>query len=114
MVTHAKLAALITSACGVAACSSEQPYQQLPDVARLPETLLSKDEQQARIVDGKAASQGDASAEGDRGDKVDENSFSMQQMPPYILRQLYVQNSRALPVTIFPAQLGAAERPSAP
>ncbi|HET6927535.1 MAG TPA: hypothetical protein VFI48_11870 [Hyphomicrobiaceae bacterium] len=51
MVTHARLAALITSACIVAACSSQQPYQQLPDVARLPERLLNKDEQQARIVD---------------------------------------------------------------
>jgi hypothetical protein len=51
MGTRAKLAALIASACVVTACSSQQPYQQLPDVARLPERLLNKDEQQARIVD---------------------------------------------------------------
>jgi hypothetical protein len=51
MLTRAKLATLMTSACLVAACSSQQPYQQLPDVARLPERLLNKDEQQARIVD---------------------------------------------------------------
>jgi hypothetical protein len=51
MATHARLAALITSACVLTACSSQQPYQQLPDVARLPERLLNKDEQQARIVD---------------------------------------------------------------
>ena len=51
MLTRAKLAALIASGCVVAACSSQQPYQQLPDVARLPERLLNKDEQQARIFD---------------------------------------------------------------
>ena len=51
MLARTKLAALMTSACLVTACSSQQPYQQLPDVARLPERLLNKDEQQARIVD---------------------------------------------------------------
>jgi hypothetical protein len=45
-----KLAALITIACHIAACSS-QNGQQLPDVMKLPQKLLSKDEQQARIND---------------------------------------------------------------
>ena len=44
-----KLAALIM-ACHLAACSS-QKSQQLPDVVQLPQKLLSKDEQQARIND---------------------------------------------------------------
>ena len=42
--------ALITIACHLAACSS-QNYQQLPDLVKVPEKLLSKDEQQARIND---------------------------------------------------------------
>jgi len=41
-------AGLITVACLAAGCSS-QSYQQLPDVVRLPEKLLNKNEQQARI-----------------------------------------------------------------
>ena len=45
-----KLAALITIACYLAACSS-QNSQQLPDVVKLPQKLLTKDEQQARIND---------------------------------------------------------------
>jgi hypothetical protein len=42
--------ALIAIAYHLAACSS-QNYQQLPDVVKIPEKLLSKDEQQARIND---------------------------------------------------------------
>jgi len=42
--------ALITIACHLAACSS-QNYQQLPEVVKIPQKLLSKDEQQARIND---------------------------------------------------------------
>jgi uncharacterized lipoprotein YmbA len=45
----AKLALMIV-ACHLAACSS-QNYQQLPDVVKIPEKLLSKEEQQARIND---------------------------------------------------------------
>ena len=45
-----KLAALIMIGCHVAACSS-QNSQQLPDVMKLPQKLLSKDEQQAWIND---------------------------------------------------------------
>jgi hypothetical protein len=45
-----KLAALITIACHLAACSA-QNYQQLPDVVKLPQKLLSKDEQQTKIND---------------------------------------------------------------
>jgi hypothetical protein len=42
--------ALMAIACHLAACSS-QNSQQLPDVVQLPQKLLSKDEQQARIND---------------------------------------------------------------
>jgi len=45
-----KLAALIMIGCHVAAFSS-QNRPQLPDVMKLPQKLLSKDEQQARIND---------------------------------------------------------------
>ena len=47
---HGMKLALITIACHLAACSS-QNYQQLPDLVKVPEKLLSKDEQQARIND---------------------------------------------------------------
>jgi len=49
-------AALITAACLAAGCSS-QSYQQLPDVVKLPEKLLNKDEQQAKINDMAARQQ---------------------------------------------------------
>jgi len=42
--------ALITIACHLAACSS-QNYEQLPEVVKIPQKLLSKDEQQTRIND---------------------------------------------------------------
>ena len=47
---HKTKMALITIACHLAACSS-QNYQQLPEVVKIPQKLLSKDEQQARIND---------------------------------------------------------------
>ena len=52
---HEAKLALIIVACHLAACSS-QNYQQLPDVVKIPEKLLSKDEQQARINDISARS----------------------------------------------------------
>jgi len=42
--------ALMAIACHLAAYSS-QNYQQLPDLVKMPEKLLSKEEQQARIND---------------------------------------------------------------
>jgi hypothetical protein len=44
-------AALVTLAGAVGGCSESMSLAQLPDLAKLPEKVLSKDEQQGKIND---------------------------------------------------------------
>jgi hypothetical protein len=45
------------AAAGLGGCSETLPLTQLPDITRLPQKVLSKDEQQGKVTDMIAKSQ---------------------------------------------------------
>ena len=45
------------AASGLGGCSESMPFTQLPDVTKLPQKVLSKDEQQGKVNDMIAKSQ---------------------------------------------------------
>jgi hypothetical protein len=56
MLNRANIATMIIGICLMSGCSSQLP-QSLPDIVKLPEKLLSKDEQQAKMSEMTAKAQ---------------------------------------------------------
>lgn len=49
MTTSSSMCALMLAAILLSGCSETLPLAQLPDVTKLPQKVLSKDEQQAKV-----------------------------------------------------------------